>query len=305
MLDFVSRPPKRGGNPEDTVTVTVSRPGAASRSRGQGQACLVCIYGAELGKRWALTGGTITIGRSSSSDIPLDQDSVSRAHARIARRNDVYIVTDLGSTNGTFVGDELVKERGLKNGDRVRIGRTIIKFLSGGDVESSYHDEIYRLVTVDGLTQVHNRRYFNEAIERELARTKRGGLPLSLVLLDIDHFKKCNDTYGHVVGDAVLRQLASELTPKLRDLDVFARTGGEEFGVILPEANLSHALVVAEALRNAAMAGQFGVADTRLSCTISLGVAERRPDESAEKLFERADAALYRAKQSGRNRVAQ
>ncbi len=303
----MSRPPKRGGNPEDTVTVTVSRPGAAtaSRSRGVGQACLVCIYGAELGKRWALTGGIITIGRSSSSDIPLDQDSVSRAHARIARHNDAYFVTDLGSTNGTFVGDELVKERALKNGDRVRIGRTIIKFLSGGDVESSYHDEIYRLVTVDGLTQIYNRRYFNEAIDRELARTKRGKLPLCLVLLDIDHFKKTNDTYGHVVGDAVLRQLAAELSPRLRDLDVFARTGGEEFGVILPEATLTHALTVAESLRSAAVAGQFGVADTHLSCTISLGVAERRPDEPADKLYERADAALYRAKQGGRNRVAQ
>ncbi len=303
----MSRPPKRGGSPEDTVTVTVSRPGAATtgRARGAGQACLVCIYGAELGKRWALTGGTVTIGRSSSSDIPLDQDAVSRAHARITRRDDTYVVTDLGSTNGTFVGDELITERALNNGDRVRIGRTIIKFLSGGDVESSYHDEIYRLVTVDGLTQIYNRRYFNEAIDRELARTKRGRLPLSLVLLDIDHFKKTNDTYGHVVGDAVLRQLATELSPVLRDLDVFARTGGEEFGVILPEASLSHALVAAESLRHAAMVGQYGVADAHLTCTISLGVAERLADESAEKLYERADAALYRAKQAGRNRVSQ
>ena len=185
----MSRPPKRGGSPEDTVTVTVSRPGAATtgRARGAGQACLVCIYGAELGKRWALTGGTVTIGRSSSSDIPLDQDAVSRAHARITRRDDTYVVTDLGSTNGTFVGDELITERALNNGDRVRIGRTIIKFLSGGDVESSYHDEIYRLVTVDGLTQIYNRRYFNEAIDRELARTKRGRLPLSLIRRALVH----------------------------------------------------------------------------------------------------------------------
>jgi diguanylate cyclase (GGDEF)-like protein len=300
--------PKRGGGPEDTVTVTVSRPGVVTgnvRARGNGAACLVCIYGAELGKRWALTGGTITIGRSSSSDIPLDQDSVSRAHARIMRRGDFYVVSDLGSTNGTFVGDEVIKERALKNGDRIRIGRTIIKFLSGGDVESSYHDEIYRLVTVDGLTQVYNRRYFNEAIEREISRTKRGSLPLSLILLDIDHFKKTNDTYGHVMGDAVLRQLASELGPKVREMDVLARTGGEEFGVILPEASIDFALVTAEALRHAAMAGQFGVGEQKLECTISLGVAERQGDEPAERLYERADAALYRAKQGGRNRVAQ
>lgn len=270
-----------------------------------GDACLVCIYGAELGKRWPLAGGAVVVGRASASDITLDQDSVSRAHAKFLRRGDVYVLSDLGSTNGTFVADEQIKERVLRDGDRVRIGRTIFKFLTGKNIETSYHEEIYRLVTVDGLTQIYNRRYFDETLEREITRCRRGALTLALLLVDLDHFKKVNDTHGHVVGDAVLRQLASELGPMLTMGEVFARTGGEEFGVIMPGFGLREARDTAERLRRAVASARFGTAEVRLACTISLGAAELSPGESAKGIYERADAALYRAKENGRNRVSE
>ncbi len=293
-------------SPEDTVTITRSRRvgEAAERSSGLefGHACLVCIYGEEIGKRWLLAE-TVVIGRSSSSDITLDQDAVSRSHAKIQRRALVFLLSDLGSTNGTFVGDRPVVEHILEDGDRVRIGRNIFKFLSGANVEANYHEEIYRLMTIDGLTQTYNRRYFDEALEREVGRTANDGGPLSLVLLDIDHFKRTNDTQGHVVGDAVLRQLAAAITPLVAPPAVFARTGGEEFGVLLPDVARADALKLAEKVRRAVAATKFGV-DLLFSSTISAGVAEWGGGESPERLYERADQALYAAKEAGRNRVA-
>jgi two-component system, cell cycle response regulator len=298
----VTRKRDQGANPEDTLTVTTAVKRAPTSARPVGEACLVCIYGADMGKRWPLRGGTMTIGRASSSDITLDQDSVSRAHAKITRRADSYVVRDLGSTNGTFVDDSAIKERVLADGDRIRVGRNIFKFLTGENIEAAYHDEIYRLVTVDGLTQIYNRRYFNEALDRELARFKRTPVPLSLLLIDLDHFKKTNDTHGHVTGDAVLRQLAAELTPRVERGQVLARTGGEEFGLIAPEADLARARGVGEAFRGAVMGAQFGLT-TPIRCTISIGVAQYQPGETSDSFYKRADVALYRAKQCGRNRV--
>src|SRR5208283_2359717 len=150
-----------------------------------------------------------------------------RHHARISFDGSQYWVQDQGSTNGTFVNDEVVREQRLGDGDQIRIGRSILKFMTGENVEVHYHEEIYRLMTVDGLTQAFNRRYFNEALEREFNRTRRYGRALSLILFDIDHFKLVNDTYGHLAGDNLLRQIAAAVKPRLRREDVFARTGGE------------------------------------------------------------------------------
>src|SRR5262249_7384799 len=152
--------------------------------------------------------GTFEIGRSSRSDLPIDQESISRHHARITFDGTRHVIEDLGSTNGTFVNEHSMKHSALKDGDQIKIGRSILKYMSGDNIEANYHEEIYRLMTMDALTQTHNRRYFNEALDRECQRSMRYRRALSLVLFDIDHFKQVNDTYGHVAGDSVLRQLA-------------------------------------------------------------------------------------------------
>ncbi len=172
-----------------------------------GEACVVVIYGPELGKRLQLGTAPFTIGRSSKSDLFLDQESVSRNHARVSFDGTQYWIADLQSTNGTFVNDEPARDQRLRDGDQIRVGRSILKFMTGENVEMHYHEEIYRLMTVDGLTQVFNRRYFNEALEREFNRSKRYERALSLIVFDIDHFKRCNDTYGHLAGDNLLRLL--------------------------------------------------------------------------------------------------
>src|SRR5690606_19289325 len=222
---------ERTTNPNKTVVTVITK--AAPKGSEEGRAgCLVIIYGDDLGWRVPLGPEPTVIGRSSKCDVQLDQESVSRNHARISRQRGTYVIHDLGSTNGTYVNDELVDEVALRDGDQIKIGRTIFKFIVSGNMEAQYHEEIYRLMTVDGLTEMHNKRYFNEAIEREASRSRRYGRVFSLVLFDIDHFKQINDTYGHLAGDAVLRQLGALVRTRVRRDDVPARTGGEEFAVI-------------------------------------------------------------------------
>src|SRR5207245_2126485 len=144
------------------------------------EACLVVIYGVELGKKYNLDVPTIIIGRSSKSDIQIDQESTSRNHSKIVNTGKSILIRDLGSTNGTYVNDEPIEEYVLRDGDLIKIGRTIFKFLTGGNIENAYHEEIYRLTTVDGLTQISNKRYFMDTIEREVARAHRYRRPLSL-----------------------------------------------------------------------------------------------------------------------------
>jgi diguanylate cyclase (GGDEF)-like protein len=293
-------------DPEDTVTITPIRaepPPRGHHSTG-GEGCLVEIYGQELGRRIPLSGGIFEIGRSSKCDLCIDQDSVSRHHARIARSRDGrYSVADLGSTNGTYVNDVAVTERVLIDGDQVKIGRTIFKFMFGTNIEASYHEEIYRLMTVDGLTQLFNRRYFNETLEREINRCKRYDRPLSLLIFDVDFFKRINDELGHVAGDALLRQLAQVVQARVRREDILARVGGEEFAVILPEIGLPGVLATAEKIREVVEGTAFAFEDAIMPCTVSVGVAELGPPDDPKSLYARADAALYRAKSSGRNRV--
>jgi diguanylate cyclase (GGDEF)-like protein len=270
----------------------------------QGDACIVVIYGTELGKRLELGSTPFEIGRSSNNDLFIDQESVSRHHARITFRDGKYSLVDLDSTNGTYINDESVRERPLHDGDQVRIGRSILKFMTGENVEVHYHEEIYRLMTVDGLTQIFNRRYFNEALEREVNRAKRYDRPLSLLTFDIDLFKKVNDTHGHLAGDSLLRLIAAAVKSRLRREDIFARTGGEEFAVLLPEVPLDSARLTAEKVRAIVESTPVKHDNDTLRCTISVGVSQlSKDDASPEALYERTDQRLYEAKQGGRNRV--
>ena len=268
------------------------------------RACIVVIYGPELGKRASLGHGTFEVGRSSRSDLCIDQESISRHHARISFDGERHVIEDLGSTNGTFVNERKLERSVLNDGDQVKVGRSILKYMSGDNIEANYHEEIYRLMTMDALTQTHNRRYFNEALEREYQRSLRYHRALALVLFDIGHFKQINDTYGHVAGDSVLRQLARVVKPRLRQQDVLARVGGEEFAVLLPEVEPAGALVAAEKIRRLVESARFLVDQREFGCTVSAGLASFDPRlTTPQMLYEAADRNLYEAKRGGRNRV--
>lgn len=157
------------------------------------------------------------------------------------------------------------------------------------------------LTTTDALTGINNRRAFEHSLAQELALVERRSTPLSLVIVDVDHFKMINDTYGHAAGDKVLQSIAALLTKTARNVDVVARIGGEEFAVILPNTDETSALTIAERMR-AAVANEVWL-NTPL--TISLGTATLSSHEDASSLFVRADKAMYAAKANGRNRVVQ
>jgi len=268
-------------------------------------AALVVIYGLDLGRKYDLVGDNTIIGRSSKASIQIDQESVSRNHAKLISSEKKVVLQDMGSTNGTYVNDELIAgDSQLRNGDLIKIGRTIFKFIAGGNIETAYHDEIYRLTTVDGLTQIFNRRYFEDTLDREISRCNRYGRGLSLLLFDIDHFKKINDTYGHLAGDYVLKQIASAVKTRIRREDIFARYGGEEFAVLLPELDHKQAATVGEKTRKLIEKHAFKFDGQEMQVTISIGVATLTEGQrDGSEMIKVADGKLYEAKQGGRNRV--
>jgi diguanylate cyclase (GGDEF)-like protein len=268
------------------------------------EACLVVIYGMELGKKYNLNRPQIIIGRSSKADIQIDQESVSRNHCKIINTGKAILLRDMGSTNGTYINDELIDEYVLKDGDFIKVGRCIFKFLSGNNIENAYHEEIYRLTTIDGLTQIYNKRYFLETLEREIGRAQRYSRDLSLIMFDIDHFKQVNDSFGHLAGDYVLKQLASVIRGRIRREDVLARYGGEEFAIILPEIDLHNATHFADKIRRLTEKASFKFEDTEIPVTVSVGVATlTREVTEALEFIKVADDNLYAAKAGGRNRV--
>jgi two-component system, cell cycle response regulator len=238
------------------------------------------------------------------------------------RHGEDWWVEDLGSTNGTFVNDDPVERRKLEDGDIVRFGEAVVKFLTGTNIERAYHEEVYRLSILDGLTAVHNKRFFDEVLEREVARSQRHGGSLALVLFDIDHFKDINDTYGHLAGDTILVLLCRRVRPRIRREDVLARIGGEEFACLLTETTRAGAVGFAEDIRQLIDREPFVCDGTLIKVTVSLGVAAFEPPppslrpplddtrataaslKDALDLVRRADERLYAAKRAGRNRVA-
>lgn len=278
-------------------------------NEGPKGACLVVIYGAQIGRRIELTGAPLVIGRSPRSDLQLDEDSVSRQHVRIEPdpknpEGGVWQISDLDSTNGTYVNDALIRTVALQHNDQIQVGRSILRYLTGNSIERAYHEEIYKLMSMDGLTQLKNRRAFDESIADEIMRSVRFERPLTVCLMDIDKFKTINDQFGHLAGDSVLRQLGAILRNNLRKNDVIGRLGGEEFAALLPEVDRAGGVVVAEKIRRIVEQHRFEFDRTLIPVTISIGVAERVQDDSEPShLIGRADELLYQAKNSGRNRV--
>ena len=292
---------------EKTCVTQIVKPGGAGDGPA-GNDCLVVIYSTDqkaLGRRFVLDTETVRVGRGSDNTIVLDGDSVSRRHCIFEKRSGSWWCVDDTSTNGSYVNDERVRPGSeLKNGDKIKIGPNILKYLSGLDVESQYHEEIYRMTIIDGLTGAHVKRYFLECLEKELNRARRHKRPLCLVMFDIDHFKKVNDTYGHLAGDHVLKESARIVQGRVRRDEIFARYGGEEFALILPETPMEGAINLAEMLRTKVSEAPYLFADQPISITISLGIAQLVDDRmSSTDLIQAADDKLYAAKRNGRNRV--
>ncbi|HTE55496.1 MAG TPA: GGDEF domain-containing protein [Kofleriaceae bacterium] len=300
------RTKKRRGS---TVVLDDPPGGAGGNDSGpEEDAYIILLHppGTEMGWRTTLELDRYLVGRDEAAEIFLARESVSRQHAEL--RRDVgghWMLRDLGSTNGSFVNDRRVSEVRLRDGDQIKFGDVVYKFLSGGNVEHRYHEEIYQMSVLDALTGVYNRRFFNDFLERERASAQRHRNPLTLVMLDIDHFKEVNDQRGHLCGDAALRQVADRIKPRIRREDLFARFGGEEFAAILTITPLEGGLRFAESLRQIVARRPFVFDGEEFPMTISLGVTAMidEPDLTTDALIQRADALMYEAKRLGRDRV--
>ena len=295
------------GDSDETTTSIMPNPlnDPASRPASSARACVVLLIGPNIGRRYELTDGSSLVGRDETCDITLQESSVSRNHGEVLIQSEKSIVRDLGSTNGTYVNDRLVTSASLRDGDIIRFGRVIFKYLTGSNIENAYHQEIYRLTTTDPMTQVYNRRYFMETLAREFSRSRRYELPLSLVMIDLDHFKHVNDTYGHLAGDHVLKLVGKTLNHSLRHEDVLARYGGEEFSALLPQTDIDMGIQVSERLRASIAEQSFAFDGLPIPVTISVGASTLKEDDdpTGKSLIKRSDEFLLKAKSEGRNRV--
>ena len=270
-------------------------------------AYLIVISGNLVGKMYKIAGdfGEMTIGRTPKADIYINDDGVSRKHAKIQYGMGQVQLIDLESTNGTFANGDLVKRYTLQDGDKIQIGSTtILKFSYQDDIEEQFQKQLYDSATRDGLTGAFNKKHFLESLQNEFAFAARHRTRLSLLIFDIDHFKRVNDTHGHIAGDMVLKELSALVKEQLRLEDIFARYGGEEFALLLRETDEERAFVVAERLRRAVERYQFVYGDQVIPVTISLGVATFSGEQhtTPQELIKEADDFLYKAKRSGRNR---
>lgn len=267
--------------------------------------CLVLVYAKdELGKKFEIQSDQTSIGRSEACNVCVKDESVSRVHCYILRQPDgSFRVRDNRSTNGTMVNTTLVTgEHPIHDGDQLHIGGVMFKFLSGDNLETNYYNAIYELTNKDGLTGIYNKRYYMETLTREMNRARRYGRALSMIMFDIDFFKKINDTYGHLAGDMVLSSLARTISSIIRKEDIFARYGGEEFSIILPEITIENARFFAEKIRRVVEMTQFYYQSVAIPVTISLGIATfDLTMDSVEAFIRAADENLYVAKRSGRN----
>ena len=289
---------------EVSQTITHQIPVGTAVATGRRAPSLVVVSGYALGSIHTLSNEPITIGRDPDNEIVIEDVGASRQHVRIERLGERAVGRDLGSKNGTFVNDEQIEEKLLQDGDLIHVGRTTYKFLAGNNVEVSYYEGLHEVAMQDPLTELPNRRYFDEVLNREFARAKRHGRKLVLLLADLDRFKNINDTYGHVAGDVVLREFAALIRGRVRNSEFFACYGGEEFAFIMPEADIEGAWIFAETVRRKVSETAFPCGDGDLTVTVSIGGAALADGmKGAEDLLNAADERLYEAKRAGRNRV--
>ncbi len=294
---------------DSTVVLTDIKAALASAENEAAQkpAALLVVGGDLNGTIFDLVETEVTIGRNPDNSIPLEFNGISRYHFKVLSKSDsMHSIEDAGSRNGTYVNNKKIEGTvPLSKGDMVKLGSIALKYLPKGDPERLTYDKLQYEANTDSHTGCYNKGYFNNALDLEVKKSKVTGNPLSLIVFDLDHFKKLNDGYGHDAGDYVLKELSAQIRGHgVRDQDVFARYGGEEFVILLPKTNLKQAFEIAERLRKLVEAHHFIYEDKRLPVTASIGVADYRQGvTTGTDLFKRADEAVYKSKQGGRNQV--
>ena len=291
-----------------TVIQDANSPHSSITSLVRDRGLVTVLAGERAGALFRLDGLDFVVGRGEEADIRIFDHGLSRSHARIFRRGPLYLLEDLGSTNGTFLGTErLSRPAPLADEARIGLGRsTILKFSLKDALEEQMLVKQYESTVRDELTRAHNRRALDERLASEFAFAHRHQTTLGVFMVDIDFFKKVNDTHGHAAGDAVLRDVSHRVLGAIRTEDFFARFGGEEFCLLVRGADPQQAAVIGERLRNLVETTPIVHEGTPIWVTASFGynwMGEERRSSDAAALVAGADAALYEAKRRGRNQV--
>lgn len=294
----------------DQKTIIIRKSIFDDKGADKSHAALIVLQGEEIGRDFRLRRTSMVIGRSTSAEICLPDDGASREHARVSFQGTdgedgaVFTLTDLGSTNHTFVNSEQVESVQLCDGDKIRIGDTVLKFVVLDEIEAKFHADVRDLISYDQLTGLLTKESLYLAFDRELTRCLRYDLPLGVLMMDLDRFKLVNDGHGHLMGSHVLAEVGRIIQHSIRIADVSARYGGEEFLSYLAETDTPGLEFAAERIRSDMEAFEFVLDDVSIRVTISIGIAvSPRHGKSLKELVAAADRALYRAKETGRNRV--
>jgi two-component system, cell cycle response regulator len=289
---------------EKTTITNIKKAGPDGESK---QAFFIIISGNPVGSMFKIDSDEMLIGRSADMDICINDKEVSRKHAKVVKEPDGnLIIVDLKSTNGTYYNGKRIDKHLLKDGDKIQIAfTTIMKFSYQDSIEIKFQKGLFESASKDKLTKIYNRAFFSERFPQEFSYATRHNMPLSLVLFDIDHFKKVNDTYGHQAGDRVLSKIADVVSKIIRKENIFARYGGEEFVILLRNTNEEKALIFANNIKKAIEEHAFRFSDAVIPVTISAGIATYREGNFRKdaEMFRIADQYLYMAKNHGRNRV--
>ena len=273
------------------------------------RATLTVLTGLHAGRTVAIGGAPVTIGRGNDADLVLDETGVSRLHARVVRTSGGgFYVEDLRSMNGTFVGATRVDFAPLGGGELLQLGPHLrMRFAIVDAVDEALSRQLYESSVRDPLTHVFNRRYLTDRLLAEVARARRAGGDVTMLMIDVDGLKTVNDSFGHLAGDRLLSTVAARIRRTLRVEDVLARYGGDEFVVIAVGTERAAAEQLAERVRRAVEALRMRARGHEVRVTTSIGVAslaELAANTEPAALLALADSRMYGAKMSGRNKVS-
>jgi len=285
--------------------IKVARPRPGRKIPG-----LVVLNGTDLGKVFYFDEDGKAIGRDPEAQIHLHDDSVSRRQAQVYRQRAEdsgavqYVVVDLHSTNGTLVNEERISKAFLHDGDKIRVGDTTLKFTLHDEAEYNYYQAIQRRIEIDDLTGMLTISFFYEQLEQQLKRAQRYRSGLSVLMMDVDHLKAVNEAHGHLAGSLVIKTVGHLLREHVAKLGQVGRYGGDEFIAFVRDLEPEKVLEKLEPVRQVIEDHAFTFKDQRARITLSTGVASYPWDgRNREELVTAADAALFKAKQKGKNRV--
>ncbi len=277
-------------------------------------ASLIILVGDDVGRVITVgdeVGDKVVIGRHPDCEAVMRDEGLSRRHAEVTQVGSGKIrIRDLGSTNGVYYKGNRVKEAIVADGEKIFLGqRMILRYAYQDTIDESYVNEMYETATRDALTNAFNRKHFFQRLKTDISFARRHHIPLTLLMLDIDFFKKVNDTHGHQTGDQVLVYVTRCIFDAIRNEDLLARYGGEEFAILAPGTDFEGARVLGERIRAIVATVEVPVVGGNpgeaLSVTVSLGGATIAPSgvSSSDAIVAAADECLYKAKESGRNKV--